>query len=238
VTQIFKINFRHQFYSIREGLILLAITPVGLAVGHLTGKISRYDYPAVLVIFLLYNLVLFLPAFYLHITYYLDNRKTSLTVDKYSKRFSITNENSTFDFAFEDIHLVEQHLGIFYKNKLDRRGRLTAPWTGYGYLKLKLKNGQTYFFSSLMLDVQIPPLPVSQTKYRFLPFIERRELTVVEMRKWINQERQEKINNYLQTLADLPNEVLQEKVDNPKRYEPEAVAASKKLLELNSNPTF
>ena len=237
MTQTYKINLRHQFLSIKEGLILLAFTPVGLAIAHLTGKISWDDYPAVLVIFLLYNLVFFLPAFYLHIAYYLDNSKTLLTVDSYSKRFSITVKNNTLDFAFDDIHLAEQHLGIYYKNKIDHRGRWTAPWTGYGYLKLKLKDGQTFFISSLMVDMQNPPLPFTQTKYRFLPFIDRQEVTVVDMRKWIEKERQEKYDHYLEKFAGLPREILQDKVDNEKKYEPEAIAASKKLLELNSNDT-
>ena len=237
MTQTYKINLRHHYYSIKEGLILFALTPVGLAVAQLAGKITWDDYPDIIVFFLLYNLVFFLPAFYLHFTYYFDNRKTALTVDSNSKRFSVTNKDNTLDFTFDDIHLAEQHLGIYYKNKIDHRGRWTAPWTGYGYLKLKLKDGQTFFISSLMIDVQNPPLPFTQTKYRFLPFIDRQEVTVVDMQNWIEKERQEKYVNYLEKFAGLPREILQDKVDNKKKYEPEAIAASKKLLELNSNDT-
>lgn len=231
MKQTYKISLRNQFNSIKEGLILLAFTPIGLVIAHLVGKISWNDYPAVIVIILLYNLVFFLPAFYLHFTYFFDNRRTLLTIDRNSKRFSITDKNNTADFSFDDIHLAEQHLGIYYKNKIDYRGRWITPWTGYGYFKLKLKNGQTYFLSSLMFDMLNPPLPFSKTEYRFLPFFDRQELTVVDMRKWIEKEQQEKYENYLEKFAGLPREILQEKVYNAKRYEPEAVAASKKLLE-------
>ena len=39
----------------------------------------------------------------------------------------------------------------------------------------------------------------------------------------------------MEKFADYPKEVLQEKVDNYKRYEQEAVAACKKLLEPQAN---
>ena len=146
MLQAFKINLQNQFYSIKEGLILLALTPVGLAAAQLIGKISWDDYPAVLVIFLLYNLVLFLPAFYLHITYYIANNKTILTVDDYSKSISITEHAEVTTFKLDDIHEVEQNLGIYYKNKIDNRGRWITSWTNHGYLKLKLKNGKTFFY--------------------------------------------------------------------------------------------
>ncbi len=235
MTQTYQISFRNQFNSIKEGLILLTFTPIGLVIAHLAGIISWNDYPAVIIIMVLFNLLFFLPTFYLHYTYFHENSKTLLTVKSHSKCFSITNKNNTADYTFDDIHLAEQHLGIYYKNKIDHRGRWTTPWTGYGYFKLKLKNGQTYFFSSLMFDILNPPLPFSKTDYRFLPFIDKQELNVVEMRKWIEKEQQEKYDNYLAKFEGLPREILQEKVDNGSRYEPEAVEASKKLLEHLSN---
>ena len=160
-----------------------------------------------------------------------------MTVDNYSKRISITEQNEATTFSFDDIHFVEQHLGIYYKNKIDNRGRWTTAWTNYGYLKLKLKNGKTFFLSSLMLDLFNPPMTITQTKYRFIPFFDKQEISIEEKRKWIEDDRQEKVNNYMEKFADLSIETLQEKVNNPDRYEPEAVTASNKLLELKSNDT-
>lgn len=235
MTKEFKIDFRNQFNSIKEGLILFAFTPGALIIAHWRGKITWNDYPEVLLIFFLFNLVFFLPAFFLHVTYYLNNRNTFLIVDTYHRQIKGTYRNSTFNFSIDDIQWAEQHLGIYYKNKHDRLGRWTAYWTGYGYLKLKLKNGQVYFFTSLMLDVQNAPFLISQTKYRFLPFIEMRNASMEYLREVVAKEQQEKFNYYIEKFADLPKEELQEKVDNFKRYEPEAVAACKKLLELEIN---
>jgi len=230
LAQTFQITLRHQLSSIKEGVILLAFTPIGLAFCHWIGKITWDDYPGILIILFLYNLVLFLPAFYLHLNYYVDNRNILLKVDPNSKRFSVKEKDSISNFPFSDIHLVEQHLGIYYKNKIDRRGRWTLPWSGYGYLKVELRNGRTYFFSSLMLNAEIPPLPISKTVYRFFPVIRRRTMSVLEKENRKVVERQEKFNNYLEQFGKLSREALQEKVDNEKRYEPEAVAAARKLL--------
>ena len=237
MTKTFTINIGHQFKSIKEGLLLLLWQPVGLTVAHLIGIISIDDYPAALVIFLIFDLLFFLPAFYLHLAYYLDNRKTILTIDTYSKCISITKQDKAETFSFDDIHIVEQHLGIYHKNKTDHLGRLPTPWMNYGYLKLKLKNGKTIFLSSLMLDLINPPLAITLTKYRFLPYLDRQEISIEEKRKRIEHDRHEKINSYMEKFADLSIETLQEKVNNPNRYEPEVITASIKLLELKSNDT-
>ena len=42
----------------------------------------------------------------------------------------------------------------------------------------------------------------------------------------------------MEKFADLSIEALKEKINNPARYEPEAVTAAIKLLELKSNDTF
>ncbi len=235
MSQTFTINSQHQFNSIKEGLLILLWLPVGLSVAHLIGI---EDYPLTIVIFLLFNLLFFLPVFYLHFTYFLYNRKTILTVDNYSKRISITKQDKTASFSYDDIHIVEQHLGIYHKNKIDHRGRLPMPWMNYGYLKLKLKNGKTFFLSSLMFDLIKPPLAITHTKYRFLPDLDRQETSIEEKRKWIEHDTHEKINTHMEKFADLSIEALKEKINNPARYEPEAVTAAIKLLELKSNDTF
>lgn len=237
MSKEFKIDYRHQYKSIKEGLIFIAFIPITFIVAYVTGSITWENYTEFIYIFLPVYLVFFLPAFFLHFTYYLTNRNTSLIVDNHLKHFSGTHHQSSFDFSFNDIKWVEQHLSIYYKNQKDNRMRRTAPWTSYGYLKLKLKNGEVYYFYSLMLDIQHPPFSVSQTKYRFLPFIEKQNPSIAPLRELVTKKQQEKFSFYLQKFADLPKEQLLHKVDNFARYEAEAIAAAKKLLEYNKKET-
>jgi RecG-like helicase len=208
--------------------------PIGLLIGHLTGIITSEDYPTILIVFLLFNLFIFLPAIYLHITYFFANSKTLLTIDHYSKRISITEQDETISFSFNDISIVERNLGIYFKNRIDNRARRIATWTNYGYLKLKLKNGKTFYISSLMLDLFNSHLPITQTKYRFIPYLDKQEISIGEKRNLIENYRNEKVRSYIEKFANLSTETLKEKVNNPIKYEPEAVTAAIKILETKS----
>jgi hypothetical protein len=112
-----------------------------------------------------------LPAIYLHVTYLIDNWGTVLHVDKRQNCFTITTKDEDLSYNFEDIENTELNLGIYYKNHIDNRGRWPAPWTNYGYLKLKLKNGKEFRLTSLMVDLNKVSLPVTTTKFRLIPFL-------------------------------------------------------------------
>jgi hypothetical protein len=117
-----------------------------------------------------------LPAIYLHISYLLDNRRTVLRVDKNGKRFTLTTQYRDFNYGYEDIEKTELNRGIYYKNQLDNRGRWPAPWTNYGYLKLKLKDGKEFIFTSMMLDLTKLPFQETTTKFRLIPYINKSKL--------------------------------------------------------------
>lgn len=78
-----------------------------------------------------------------------------------------------FIYKFEDIENTELNLGIYYKNQIDNRERWPAPWTNYGYLKLRMKDGKEFLFTSLMIDLSKLSLPVTTTKFRLIPSIKR-----------------------------------------------------------------
>ncbi|HZB12757.1 MAG TPA: hypothetical protein VE467_07010 [Chryseolinea sp.] len=67
----------------------------------------------------------------------------------------ISNQPTT---SSHDIESTELNLGIYYKNEVDKRGRWPAPWTNYGYLKVRLRDGNEFVFTSLMLDLEKLPL--------------------------------------------------------------------------------
>jgi hypothetical protein len=168
MTDRFQINGRHQFKSFEKGVITFSLVFVGLVGFGLFGVFDLRDvstYASFVVICVLFSI----PAIYLHISYLVDNRGTVLTVDKNGKRFTLKTQDQDFNFEYEDIEKTELNLGIYYKNQLDNRGRWPAPWTNYGYLKLILKDGKEFMFTSLMVDLDKLPLPVTITKFRIIP---------------------------------------------------------------------
>lgn len=96
-----------------------------------------------------------------------------LVVDKGQNEILIQTREMDFGYKFEDIETAELNLGIYYKNQLDNRGRWPAPWTNYGYLKVKFKDGEEFFFTSIMLELDKLPFPETSTKFRLLPYIKK-----------------------------------------------------------------
>jgi len=229
MTDKFQINGRHQFKSIREGLILVPLGPVGLLVGLFWGKFGVEDLPLMLTVFGLYYLILFSPAFYLHITYLIDNWDTQLSVDK--EEIKIQGKKGEFRYRQEDIEKTELNLGIYYKNRIDNRGRWTTPWTNYGYLKLKLKDGKEFYFTSLMIDLDKLPFPVTSTRFRFTPYIDRDQVQYKDFKAHSNRIKQDKIAEYEERFNDVADDRLLEKINNPTRFEFEARKAAENILE-------
>ncbi len=112
-----------------------------------------------------------LPAFYIHLTYVINNWNTILIINQGQNEFSIKTNAKYFTYKYEDIQQTELNLGIYFKNQVDNRGRKIAPWTNYGYLKLKLNDGNEFIFTSLMIDLEKIPFPISITKFRLFPVI-------------------------------------------------------------------
>lgn len=174
MTDRFQINGRHQLKSFEKGLITFLLAFVGTIIGGLIGIFDLNDFLFLISLFILVCVVFSLPAIYLHITYLVDNWGTILHVDKRLTSFTIKTKNENFSYTFEDIENTELNLGIYYKNQIDNRGRWPTPWANYGYLKLKLKDGKEFMFTSLMVDLSKLSLPVTTTEFRLIPFLKDR----------------------------------------------------------------
>ena len=167
----FQIDGRHQLKSFEKGLITFLLAFVGTIIGRMFGFFDISDSLSHITSFTLVCIGFSLPAIYLHITYLIDNWGTILHMDERQNRFEIKTKNEYFSYIFEDIVDAELNLGIYYKNQIDNRGRWPAPCTNYGYLKLKLKDGKVFTFTSLMFDLSKLPIPVTATKFRLIPFL-------------------------------------------------------------------
>jgi len=173
MTDKFQINGRHQLKSFEKGLITFSLALIATIIAGLLGVFDPTSLLVLAMSFILACIWISLPAIYLHITYLIDNWGTTLHVDKRQNSFTIKTKNGDFSYKFEDIENTELNLGIYYKNQIDNRGRWPAPWTNYGYLKLKLKDGREFTFTSLMADLRNLSLPLTTTKFRLIPFLKR-----------------------------------------------------------------
>jgi len=167
---MFQIDLRHQFKSFEKGLITFSFVLTGVIAFGLFGVFDLSDV-STFVSFISACVLFSLPAFYLHISYLLKNHSTTLIVDRDEARFMIIIRGQEFNYKYEDIDGTELNRGIYYKNELDNRRRWPAPWTNYGYLKLRLKDGKIFYFTSLMVNLDKLMFPVTVTRFRAIPFI-------------------------------------------------------------------
>ncbi|MCZ8020419.1 MAG: hypothetical protein O9294_01540 [Cytophagales bacterium] len=172
MTDKFQIDLRHQIKSYEKGLITFGLAFVGvLGFGYFDTfnlrDLSTYTS------FIFTCLLFSLPAIYLHISYFIENHGKVMVVDWKEKKLTIMAQGQNFNYVFEDIENAELNLGIYFKNQLDNQLRYPAPWTNYGYLKLKFRDGREFILTSLMADLQKLSLPVTATKFRLHPFLKR-----------------------------------------------------------------
>jgi hypothetical protein len=174
MTKTLEINLKNHWTTAKEGVFILAFLPIGLLVGHLSGILTKSDYPDVLVISGLFYLLLFLPAIYFHFTYYRNNRGLKIVIDTESKVFFLTRGGHTKEYSYSDIIHSEKNLNIYNKNKIDKAMRWTTPWSGYNYIKVRLKDGTSFFVTSLMADIVDLDFKCNETHYSlFTPLLER-----------------------------------------------------------------
>ncbi|HYG01793.1 MAG TPA: hypothetical protein VD927_05065 [Chryseosolibacter sp.] len=173
MTDKFQINGRHQIKSFEKGLITFLLAFVGTIIGGLFGLFDLNNIVFLATTFVLVCIGFSLPAIYLHTTYLLQNWGTIVHVDRGQDSLTIKTKDENLNYEFKDIENSELNLGIYYKNQVDNRGRWPAPWTNYGYLKLKLKDGKEFMFTSLMFDLSKLTLPVTTTKFRLIPSLKR-----------------------------------------------------------------
>lgn len=174
-----EITQKNQWASIKGGLRILILIPLGLILGHITGKLTWNDYPDILVVIGLFYLLLFLPAIFIHTVYYVNNRGLKIVIDTNKKTFSFTKDKRTSEYNYSDIAYTEKNLNIYNKNKTDDAVRLITPWSGYNYIKFRLKDGKVFFVTSLMTNILDFDFECNETHYSlFTPLVEREWQTI------------------------------------------------------------
>src|SRR5688572_24935406 len=226
MTDKLQINGRHQLKSIKAGLPFFIWGPIGILVGFVSGMFGLNSIPLLLTVFGLYGLLLFSPAIYLHIIYFIENGATVLTVDKKKYEVVVKTKDGEFKYKNEDIKKSELNL-VRRTDPLTR----TMPWTTYGYLRLTLKDGKEFFFTSLMLDLDKLPFPVTTTRYRFIPYIDKNQVEYKDIKAHNDRLREEKLAEYEERFKNLADDNLQEKIKNPTKFEFEARKAAENILE-------
>jgi hypothetical protein len=234
MTRVFQTDGRLQlksfrFFSYGSALILPGLTLLLVTINIGPGVDSDKDLTMMLFIISLFSLWL-APALYLHITYLFENLQVKLTID--GDKIRIRDRKREFTYKRDQIKITELNVGIYWKNKIDSVGRWSMVWSNYGYFKLVFDDDKEFYFTSLMLDVNNGlPISATTTRYRFLPYIDKSQPDYEQIRAFNEQLMKDNIAKYEARFTNLSKEALLHKVNNPTKFEPEAVVAAKNILE-------
>ncbi|QPH39279.1 hypothetical protein [Pedobacter endophyticus] len=169
------------------------------------------------------------PAMYLHLTYYIKTFGQKLIVNESQNKLTVIEHGRRHCYNYSSIISIEQHLGLNYRNRIDRLGRRFTPWTPYGYITIKLDNGLRFQLTCLMIDIQNPPFVITHTYFRFFPYLKIQK-EISEKRAAVTQNFENEVSHYKATFKNHTTRQLKEKLDNAKSYNKASVEASKQLL--------
>ncbi|TYP74998.1 hypothetical protein BD809_10360 [Aquimarina intermedia] len=174
--------------------------------------------------------VMNIPSILIYLNYYLQNRKTKFTLDTELKRISITHNGITKQYGNDEIEKSTYHLAIYYKNAIDRAGRMPMMISDFGYWDLQFKNGDRYYMTNILHNFIHDTPKVYNTKYRFrfFPFIIKADPK--EALKLKEQREKTQTEKFVKQFKNKTDTQLNEILKNERKYQREAVEAARILL--------
>lgn len=184
----------------------------------------------IVIIFSVIILVMNIPSVLIYLNYYFENKGTSFTLDFESKKITITQNGTTKKYTQEDIEESNYHVGIYYKNAIDRAGRIPMLVSDFGYWDVKFKNGDRYFLTNILHDFihDEPFLENTKYKFRIFAYVNKSESKeAIELKQKLEKNQTEKFVEKFQSKSEAElNEILINKSD----YQKEAVKAVEIIL--------
>ncbi len=134
--------------------IIMFIVVFSLAPFYLINRYGEDRKLFFVVAFIIAFLVFFIPQLILHLRYYQLNKGRTLYY--YPKKLLLSlelNDGRKFDFSLMDFEYVELNKTFPFAEKRV----LWTPWDSYNYSIIRLKNGQQFLITSLLvLDLDVP----------------------------------------------------------------------------------
>lgn len=175
---------------------------------------------------LLYNI----PAIFLYVHYYIENKTTEFVLDYIDEKILITQNGVEKEYSKKDISKSTYHLGIYYKNAIDRGSRMPMLISNFGYWDLQFKNGDRFYLTNLLHDFLHDTPKVAKTKYRFriYPWINKSDFKQLDESK--RKREKTRVDIFIDKFQSKSKVELLEIINNKKNYQKEAVRAAEIVL--------
>jgi hypothetical protein len=165
----YRISIDHQF----KHLWVIFYYVLVIVCGVLYFSYSRYgfiDFGKIIPISFVTILIFLIPQIILHINYYMRNKGDIFFYDPTGRRITINRKGESASFSFSDIELIKR----FKSYPLAENRMQWFPWDNYNYSIIRLKNGQEFIITSLLVPNMDLPIDSGRIKLekRFYPIVQ------------------------------------------------------------------
>ncbi|MBP0905621.1 hypothetical protein J8H85_17475 [Mariniflexile gromovii] len=173
-----------------------------------------------------------IPAIVIYLNYYRENKNTKFTLDFEEEKIIITKDGIEKEYLKTEIIKSTYHLGIYYKNAIDRAGRLPMLISDFGYWDLQFKNGDRYYLSNILHDFlhEAPQVPKTKYRFRFYPYINKKDTKQAINLNEKPKKEKTLTETFIEKFKTKNDKQLREIIDNKKSYQKEAVEAAEFVL--------
>lgn len=179
-------------------------------------------------------LVMNIPSILLYLNFYFENSSTSFSLNFKSKTITITKNGSTQTYSESDVEESTYHLGIYYKNAIDRAGRIPMLNSDFGYWDLKFINGDRYFLTNILHDFihDVPFYDNTQYRFRMYTYIKKTDSNKAKDLERMIEDNRDKtlIERYVDQYQSKTESELNHMLNNKSNYQKEAIEAAKIVL--------
>jgi len=225
----YKIDLKHQLKSYRNGFMMVIYLFFGVLAIFLFGYSDEF-----LNLFL-YTLIahgLFsLPAFFLHLTYYLDNFKLIVKIDESRDEIIFNKRDKNYKYKISELTKIERNIQKDFKFPKWQQNWIPISWRYYGFIRIETPDQNTFNLTSLIIDIVNPPINSRTTRYRILPFL--KESLKDKLKK--DQKEIELVNERIQYYKDKFSEYSLKQLDeivSSDDFQKEAMIAAQELKEI------
>ena len=233
MTQVFKIDLKHQLKSISNGIWIILIVSLVMLYFWIIEDINPIQ-NNLLILFAIITLLYFLPALILHPLYYYINRKTKLKYNSEEKELILIDGDKSFQFKESDVEEIERVYFTDFKLPRRQRNFMTPTWRNYGLIRIMVKSKQEFILTSLMIDVVNPPLKPTVNKFRLIPFpprsLKNRERDIIES----ENARKKKIDFFKASFSNKTKSELNKKLNDNDLVDEAKIAVREIINEKNT----
>ncbi len=165
----YRISINHQFKHLWV-IFYYAVVIVGGAIYFSHSRYGFMDYAKIISISFVTILIFLIPQIILHINYYIKNKGDIFFYDPVGQRITINHNGESASFSFSDIELIKR----FKSYPLAEDRMQWFPWDNYNYSMVRLKNGQEFIITSLLVPNMDLPIDSDKIKImkRFYPIVQ------------------------------------------------------------------